>query len=213
MRKKEKDNKKRNRQTIAFDSFSAYYDYQKLKKEVGKTGLFLCLLSAVLAMVFFVRGLAAVGAREILSYCFAAFFSGIILVYVCFPTALFRFLWKLRPVTDTVGKYILRALLLPVYLLLCLVSLPFVGKHKKKYQFTAWDKEAPSADSYFIPDTKNIFRNSASGTFRFLTTLLEATAKNGQYFLFPVLILLLLLGLFFYFISSSTILGFIYTLF
>lgn len=213
MSKKEKKNRKKQRNATEFASFSEYYDNRKLKKEIGKTGLFLCLLCAVLAAVFFVRGLAAVGAQEILSYCFAAFFAGILVIYVCFPVALFRFVWKLRPVTDTVGKYILRLILIPVYLLLCLVSLPFAGRHRKNYQFASWEKEAPAADSYYTDDTQNVFGESASGTFRFLTSLLEATAKNGQYFLFPILILLLLLGLFFYFISSSSILGFIYTLF
>ena len=213
MKKKKTQNKKKEPKPSAAVPFSSSYDDRKLRKEIGRTGLFLCLLCAVLAFVFFVRGLAAVGAREILSYCFAAFFAGILLIYVFFPVALFRFLWKLRPVTDMVGKCILRVLLIPVYLLLCIVSFPFAGRQRKKYRFAQWDGEAPSADSYFSEDTQNAFRGSASGTFRFLTNLLETTAKNGQYFLFPVLLLLLLLGLFFYFISSSSILGFIYTLF
>ena len=205
--------KKTKRQTNAFSTFSEYYEYNKLRKEIGTTGLFLCLLCMVLAAVFFVRGLAAVGAQEILSYAFAGFFLVILLIYLLFPVQLFRFLWKLRPVTDRVGKYLLRAVLLPVYLLLCLFSLPFVGKQRKKYRFAAWKEAAPAAGSYFSADTQNAFQSSSSGRFRFLTGLVGAMAEKQQYFLFPVLLLLLLLGLFFYFISSSSILGFIYTLF
>ena len=215
-KQKQPDAERKNAQgrgTDAFTSFSEYRAYQKQKKEVGRTGLFLCLFCAVLALVFYVRGLAFVGAKEFLSYCLAAFFAGIIVFYVCFPVALFSALHRLRPFTDRIGKVLLRALLVPVYLLLCLVALPFRGRQRKKYRFAAWDTEAPPEASFFTGDTQNVFGGGSPGAFRFLTALLERIAKNGQYFLFPVLVLLLLLGLFFYFISSSSILGFIYTLF
>ena len=205
--------KKTKRQTNAFSTFSEYYEYNKLRKEIGTAGLFLCLLCMVMASVFFVRGLASVGVQEVLSYAFAGFFLAILLIYLLFPAQLFRFLDKLRPVTNQVGKYLLRVILLPVYLLLCLFSLPFLGKQRKKYRFAAWKEAAPAADSYFSADTQNTFQSSSSGRFRFLTGLVGAMAEKQQYFLFPVLLLLLLLGLFFYFISSSSILGFIYTLF
>ena len=110
--------KKQKKQPAGFASFSDYYDYSRLRKEIGTTGLFLCLFCVVLAIVFFVRGLAAVGAQEILSYAFAGFFLLVLLAYLLFPVKLFQFLWKLRPFTDRVGKYLLRAILLPVYLLL-----------------------------------------------------------------------------------------------
>lgn len=205
--------KKQKRKKTEFENFSAYHDYQKLRREVAVSGLFLCLLCAVLAAVFFVRGLANVGAAEILNYCFSAFFAGIILLYVLFPAAPFRLLEKLRPVTNAVGKYVLRAILVPVYGLTCLFSLPFIKKQQKKYRFAAWDEAAPPEDSYFSADTQNVFRQSSAGSFRFLSGLLGAMAEKRQFFLFPVLLILLLLGLFFYFISSSSILGFIYTLF
>lgn len=205
--------KKKQRPTAGFANFSEYYEYKKLRREIGTTGLFLCLFCMVLAAVFFVRGLAAVGAQEVLSYAFCAFFLLILLIYLLFPTALFRFLWKLRPVTDRIGKYLLRVILLPVYLLLCLFSLPFVGRQRKKYPFAAWKEPAPATGSYFTADTQNVFRRSSSGRFRFLTGLVGAMAEKQQFFLFPVLLILLLLGLFFYFVSSSSILGFIYTLF
>ena len=205
--------KKKKRQTIAFSSFSEYYEYNKLRKEIGTAGLFLCLLCMVMTSVFFVRGLATVGVQEVLSYAFAGFFLVILLIYLLFPVPLFRFLERLRPVTDRVGKYLLRVILFPVYLLLCLFSLPFVGKQRKKYQFAAWKEAPPAADSYFSADTQNAFQRSSSGRFRFLTGLVGAMAEKQQFFLFPVLLILLLLGLFFYFISSSSVLGFIYTLF
>lgn len=205
--------KKQKRQTVEFDNFSAFCDYNKLRREISVSGLFLCLLCTVLAAVFFVRGLASVGAQETLSYCFAAFFLGVLLVYVLFPASLFRFLWKLRPATNAVGKYVLRAILVPVYGLFCLFSLPFAAKQRKKYRFAAWDKAEDPAGSYFEADTQNVFRRGSAGSFRFLTGLLGAMAEKQQFFLFPVLLILLLLGLFFYFISSSSILGFVYTLF
>ena len=208
MKKREK--KKRE---PGFSCFPEFYEYNQLRREIGTAGLFLCLLCMVFASVFFVRGLAAVGAQEVFSYAFAGFFLVILLIYLLFPVQLFRFLWKLRPITDRVGKYLLRVILLPVYLLLCLFSLPFVGKQRKKYRFATWKEAAPAADSYFSADTQNAFQSSSSGRFRFLTGLVGAMAEKQQFFLFPVLLLLLLLGLFFYFISSSSILGFIYTLF
>lgn len=205
--------KKQKKQPAGFASFSDYYDYSKLRKEIGTTGLFLCLFCVVPAIVFFVRGLAAVGAQEILSYVFAGFFLLVLLAYLLFPVKLFQFLWKLRPFTDRVGKYLLRAILLPVYLLFCLFSLPFVGRQRKKYRFAAWTEQAAPEASYYGEDTQNVFQAGSSGRFRFLTSLVGAMAEKQQFFLFPVLLLLLLLGLFFYFISSSSILGFIYTLF
>ncbi len=205
--------KKQKQSSSGFASFSEYYDDRKLRKEVGTTGLFLCLFCVVLAAVFFVRGLAAVGAQEALSYAASCSFLLILLIYLLFPASLFRFLWKLRPVTDCIGKYLLRLILLPVYLVLCLFSLPFVGRQRKKYQFASWKEPAASADTYYSADTQNVFRSSSSGRFRFLTSLLGVMAEKRQFFLFPVLLVLLLLGLFFYFISSSSILGFVYTLF
>lgn len=205
--------KKKKRGVPAFESFSEFYEYNRLRKEIGVSGLFVCLLCIVLAAVFFVRGLAAVGAKEILSYAFSAVFLLILLCYVLFPVAFFRFTDRLRPVTDTVGKYILRVLMVPVYLLLCLFSVPFAGRHRKRYRFASWDTDAPPEDSYFNEDTQNAFRERSAGAFRFLSSLLGAMAEKRQFFLFPILILLLLLGLFFYFISSSSILGFVYTLF
>ena len=205
--------KKQKKQPAGFERFSDYYDYNKLRKEIGTTGLFLCLFCVVLAAVFFVRGLAFVGVQEALSYAASGFFLLILLMYLLFPVELFRFLWKLRPVTDCIGKYVLRVILLPVYLVLCLFSLPFVGRQRGKYQFASWKEPAAPAGTYFSADTQNVFRSSSSGRFRFLTSLLGAMAEKRQFFLFPVLLLLLLLGLFFYFISSSSILGFMYTLF
>lgn len=205
--------KKQKQSSSGFASFSEYYDDRKLRKEVGTTGLFLCLFCVVLAAVFFVRGLAAVGAQEVLSYMASCFFLLILLIYLLFPAALFRFLWKLRPMTDCIGKYLLRLFLLPVYLVLCLFSLPFVGRQRKKYQFAYWKEAAAPSDTYFSADTQNVFRSSSSGRFRLLTSLLGVMAEKRQFFLFPVLLVLLLLGLFFYFISSSSILGFVYTLF
>ena len=205
--------KKQKKPPAGFESFSDYYDYNKLRKEIGTTGLFLCLFCVVLAAVFCVQGIAAVGVQAVLSYTASCFFLLILLVYLLFPAALFRFLWKLRPVTDRIGKYLLRLILLPVYLVLCLFSLPFVGRQRKKYRFASWKEPAAPADTYYSADTQNVFQSSSSGRFRFLTSLLGAMAEKRQFFLFPVLLVLLLLGLFFYFISSSSILGFVYTLF
>ena len=208
-----KKTKKPEKPTVPAQPFSEVYEAKKLKKEIGVTGLFLCLICIVMAAFFFIRSLAAVGAQETVLQLAAAVFLGILFIYVFFPVQLFRFLKKLRPVTDTVGKYVLRVILIPVYLLLCAFSLPFAGKHKKNYRFAMWETDAPPEDSYFAEDSQNAFQKSSAGTFRFITSLLGTTAEKRQFFLFPVLLLLLLLGLFFYFISTTTILGFVYTLF
>ncbi len=193
--------------------YSEQYREKKLRKEVGVSGLFLCLLCAVAIAVFSVRAIARTGFGEILNLAFAAFFLTILVAYVVFPARLFAALDRLKPVTDTVGKYVLRALLLPLYLLTCLLSLLFAPKQRGRYRFLSWAQPPADKDTYLEADAANVSGEGSSGTLRFLSSLLGVFSEKGQFFLFPVLIALLLLGLFFFFISSSSVLGFLYTLF
>jgi hypothetical protein len=85
--------------------------------------------------------------------------------------------------------------------------------------FVAWDREPLSSTTAWEPiDLAETESASVSGgRYRSLLLLLAAVIgfffRRGNYILLPILILLLILGLLLYFVQSSALAPFIYTLF
>ncbi|MCR5042286.1 MAG: DUF5989 family protein [Clostridia bacterium] len=208
-----KSPKAKTKKRSVFGSFSQEYEYRTQKRRMNRDNLALDVILVILICVFFMEAVCSVGFREILFIVLLALGGLLLAANVIFPLRVLAALDKLQKILNKVGKCILAVILVPVYVLLCLFSLVFAGKQRKRRAFASWKTSPEAKETYFTPDTSDRFSPGSSGTLRFLTRVVGAFSEKGQYFLFPILFILLLLGLIFFFISSSSVLGFVYTLF
>ena len=194
--------------------FSEYYGFNKLKKDIRNNGLLLSFVCLCLSLFFYVQAVCSTGVKEMLFISLTVVFILILLLFWLFPSVLFGWLHRIQSVTNHIGRWIITVILIPVFLLLCFVSLPFIRNVKKKSSFCRWtDDEKPVEKTFFINDDKNVFHKGSSGIIDFLIELISTTTRHRNFFLFPILVILLFIGLLFYFISSSAVIGFLYTLF
>lgn len=192
--------------------FSQYYERSKLKRDIRNNGLLLCFVCLSFGVFFFVQAVCSTGVKELLFLLLTAVSVLILLLFWLFPSVLFGWLSRTQSATNRIGRLLITVILVPVYLLLCLVSLPFLRKYRKRNTYK-WSDEKPAGDTFFLNDDKDAFRDGSSGILDFLIELISVITGNRNYFLFPILVVLLFLGLCFYFVSSSAVLGFIYTIF
>jgi hypothetical protein len=90
---------------------------------------------------------------------------------------------------------------------------------RRTHGFVAWDDQPPSSTTVWEPiDLEETDSASVAGSrYRSLPLLLAGVIafffRRGNYILLPILILLIVLGLVLYFVQSSALAPFIYTLF
>ena len=194
----------------SFGSFSEEYEYRKLRRQLRVTNLAVDILCVVLICSFGLNAVCSVGAREILSIVGLAVFSLILIANVAFPLAVIRALEHAQTFTNKVGKFILAAVLIPLYPFVWLAGL--IGSIRGR-RSAKRDKTRGPSETYFRDDSDNVFSPGSSGMLSHISRIFAAFSEKGQYVFFPLIIVLLIIGLIFFFISSSSVFGFIYTLF
>ena len=195
-------------------TFGQWREYEDVRKKTNEASWFGLITGLVLTLVF---GLQAICYDDIVR---KIIFRSLVLlslyVFVLggfFPHVLFPVTAKVKIIANFIGKFILKIILVPFYLILFIVSLFFKKKTSEKYEFYSWNSpsDAPKPE-YLKFETVEIkpHRSSMLGT---LNRIVYVFAKNKLYFLVPLVVLLLVLGLIFFFLSSSSVFGFVYTLF
>ena len=193
----------------AFSEYRRQKDEKKKINEASWTGLI-----AGLALIFVCgyRSLCEVGFKCVVFTAAAAVGAVLFILGGLFPWGLIRPLAIVKRCLSGIGKIILRVVLVPFYLLFAVtfaVIRPVVGE---KYEFASGKKFFAAEPGY------REYRPSAYKTGRFssvaaVNNVLLFLTENDMAILLPIVLLLLVLGIFFFFISTHSVFSFIYTLF
>lgn len=205
MAKKKKEKKRA-------ESFSELRAYNEEKKEINSCSWFGLILGVVLFFVFFLRALSTVGAVSVICWVITALGGVCFLLGGFFPLALRPLMRLMQKFGNFVGKYILRVLMVPIYIIMLIPALFLRGSTAKKYEFTAW-KDPDGVRAAYIPYKENEYKKGSTGFLGTLNNLVFFLAKNKLLFLLPIVIILVVVGLVFFFISANSVLTFIYALF
>lgn len=110
------------------------------------------------------------------------------------------------------GGYLLKALLIPVYALMCLINFFMRKKYEIKFGFNQWDNTG-IVDSYFEDCNETNINKGKYATWDIVNNVLLFFINKKMYVLVPIVIILLVLGIVIFFASSNAVFSFVYTLF
>ena len=165
------------------------------------------------------RHLYVVTAREATSFTLLSVGAALFAVGLVWPQGLAVVERGIRAATGWIGKGILLAFLSLTYFLI-ITPVGVVWRALRGADpFYAWTAEAPSGMQGWVPKSVVDDRRSASSeaAMRPLSSQLFVVIgyflRNGHFVLVPVVVFLLLAGLVLFFVKSSALAPFIYTLF
>ncbi|MBQ6162891.1 MAG: hypothetical protein IJK23_00310 [Clostridia bacterium] len=203
---------KKKKEKKTFGSFSELRKENEQKKELNSCSWFGLILGVVLFFVFFLKALSSVGALCVIYWIVTAIGGVCFLLGGFYPLALKPLMKLMQKVGNFLGKYIMRVLMLPIYLVMMIPAL-FLGRGTaKKYEFVSW-KDACDFKPEYIPYKENEYKKGSTGFLGTLNNLMFFLAKNKLLFLLPIVIILVIVGLVFFFISANSVFTFIYALF
>jgi len=117
-----------------------------------------------------------------------------------------------QKIVNRVGKIIIIVLIFPVFLFISLMSLLTKKKILPRYSFEQW-QETYNKTLSFEEFRYSDFMNKKSPLVTVIYNLFVFFASNSFLFLLPAVIILLCLGFVFFFLSTSSVFSFVYTLF
>jgi hypothetical protein len=187
--------------------------FEELKREI----IFGMVISTMMLAIGAWRYFIVIGADDALWRGIAILGAMGLVVAVVFPT-----LWKgpevlLSAVMRKFGGFLLGILLSMVYILLFAPIGWWVRKTKGKDPIYSWDEAAPAGMEGWH-SKESLFEINALGKGKpnLLWRMLEVLrffARRGHYIFLPALIILIALGMVLFFVQSSALAPFIYTLF
>ena len=127
-------------------------------------------------------------------------------------------LWLRKPAEiikkafSAVGNIILKAVLLPVYMVMAVVNLLNNKKYSSKFGFKNWEERDSSQTAYsdFNNSGESKYKHTVTDTF---VKVIGFFVNNKMYVVVPIVIILLFIGFVMFFASSSAVFSFVYTLF
>ena len=158
-----------------------------------------------------VRYLFGVTRFSTASACAAGFVgSYLVMMGVVYPEGLAWFYKSFSFVGNGIGKIMFSILLAVVYIGI-VIPVSLLKKHEREmYLLMEWDGEYPGKEISGYFDWSGVVRNEERGT---IFQLIGDLVENGEYYLIPVVVILVVLGTILFFVSSSVMAPFIYTLF
>lgn len=144
---------------------------------------------------------------------------GLIAISMILPGAIALLQFPLRKVTEKIGEQVFLLILLACYFLFIFPVGIFFRRKQKSYSFYAWqDKFMTQAEGWMKWESREdiqLFHPRAKKRplMLQLAWVVAYFMRNGHYLLIPVLVLLLVLGLIMFFVKTSALAPFIYTLF
>lgn len=194
-------------------TFGQWRRNENRKKEVNEASWFGLLAGLILTAVFGLRAICSTGLLKTI------FMIPTVIGFVLFllggfnAPMLIPLSKSFRKAASFVGTFLLRVILLPIYLILFVFSLFGKKRIAKKYEFYSWNSSDSAPEASFLPYEHILSKPHRSALLGTLNSIFFVFAKNKQYILIPLVIILLMLGLVFFFLSSSSVFGFVYTLF
>lgn len=190
--------------------FSQYYYKKKQKREILNASVSLIIGGFFITGFFLIKMIVSVGVTETIS--FAAMLFGVVLIVLgtVIPHKTVPAVQGISRLFNRIGSVVIKALLIPIYVLTFLTTFWFLRSKKKAYRFETWENSPP-----MIPDTyfeKGITQQVHSQkTYAVLGSIFSEISAHKMYILLPLVVILLVLGLIFFFVSSSSVFSFIYT--
>lgn len=203
---------KRSKEKQRPESFSELRAQNEQKKEINSCSWFGLILGVVLFFVFFLKALSSVGALSVVYWIVTGIGGVCFLLGGFFPLALKPLMRLMQKFGNFIGKYIMRVLMVPVYLIMLIPAAFLRRGTAKKYEFVSWNGQCGRKPAY-LPYKENEYKKGSTGFLGTLNDLLFFLAKNKLLFLLPIVIILVIVGLVFFFISANSVFTFIYALF
>ena len=194
------------------ESFSRYISDINLKQDVNIYSSVETCSGVVLFLIGTIQAICHVGFVEILFIIMAV--CGVLLFSIgTFMPLLFKpVLEMLGKVGTFLGGYLLRMLMLPVYALLFVVAFIFAGREQKHYEFNVWHSPDLAPNPRFLPYVQSDFTKKRHKSI--IGTVGNVMRQfSGNAVLLPVVLILLMIGMVFFFISAHSVFVFVYTLF
>lgn len=111
------------------------------------------------------------------------------------------------------GKYLLRILVFPVWLVIAFISVFTGTKTRKKYGFTSGKSFYENEPSYRDFSVSEYNKSKCGTVISVFSNVFSFFAEKKMYYLIPIAAFLLIAGLVFFFASANSVFAFIYTLF
>ena len=203
---------KRSKPTKTVKSFKEEYAQKSRIKTINECSWFCIVWGMILSVAGTYRAVCTQGAANFIYMIIA--FSGILLlvVGVAAPLKLQKGIGFIRSAASVVGNVILKVLLLLIYPAMTVINAFNRKKYAAKFGFRNWE-ERHQADTAFrdLPDIgQNHYKNAVLHT---VVDVLSIFIANKMYIVIPIIILLLIIGAVMFFVSSSAVFSFVYTLF
>lgn len=193
-------------------AFSEYVSVKKEKHEINEISWTGLIIGTVFMLVFGYKALCEIGAKCVVFSALAVFGLLLFLLGGLFPWVLKKPFGLLKRATDAIGKFIFRIILLPVYFVFTVLAVfvrPFIGKKYEFYSGTEFAKNEPE----YIPFYEKKYETARFTTIHIINNVLTFFSENGMKILIPLILMIIILGVVFFFISTHSVLSFIYTLF
>lgn len=194
-------------------TFSDFYIRKSDQKAKTEASVFCIIFGLLLLFSFLLKALISIGFVEIISIVLAVFGAVIVFIGTFLPSLAISVLAPLKKVFSFIGTSVLRIILTPLFILMFVPYILMSKKAREKFGYHTWEEQAPEKTTYFSPDSKNVAQSDNGKAFLTISSLFSAFSAIKMKILIPIVVILILLGLLFFFIASNPVLGFIYTLF
>lgn len=132
---------------------------------------------------------------------------------IVFPQSIAWFYKLFSFVGNKIGNIIFGILLTVVYLVFLIPVSRFIKRKKGKYLYLSWNGEYPGNEKTGFISWMGTDIADKKGMLGTMTGLMGTFINHGQQIFVPIVVLLVILGVILFFVSSSVMAPFIYTLF
>lgn len=193
-------------------TFSQWYAENTEKNKINESSWFGIIGGLVLTLVGVYQALCTDATANLLFKALAFIGLAVVIIAVIFPKILYKPMLILKSLFSFFGGFILKIVLLPVYIFMMLINLFIRKGYKKKFRFVKWDDAQPAKS--FFADCENTSDGKGNyTTSRVIGIVMSFFAGNQLYIVIPVIVVLLILGSIAFFASSHAVFSFVYTLF
>ena len=200
------------RKNETVNTFSQEYDERIKSNKINECSWFGICLGLIMLAVGLYQSLCTVGLWCVFYKIICGIGLLLLLIGSFFPGVLNKPVHLIKNVFSVVGKYLLRLLLLPIYLAFAIMNIFVNKKYSHRFKYISWEEDAeaePKFDDYIEITVKK----GRYAIFDTIDNTLLFFAKNKTYIAIPVVLILLILGMMMFFASSSAVFSFVYTLF